>query len=122
MTIEVTGKSKSLRTFGVRRTESLNFQQKPLIYPHEITQEIRKGEQISLVQEQLPIRCGRFIYFRRKGLKVLAQKNRFASKLVIDHYKIKMGKNSWKAYLSDKHSNETTIANKKLHTPTKNDP
>ncbi|WP_019220176.1 Ti-type conjugative transfer system protein TraG [Bartonella florencae] len=80
MTIEVHGKSKTLGTSGAKGTESLSVQQRPLIYPHEITQEMRKDEQIILVQGQPPIRCGRSIYFRRKDLNALAQKNRFASK------------------------------------------
>ncbi|MBA9083404.1 MULTISPECIES: Ti-type conjugative transfer system protein TraG [Bartonella] len=80
MTIEVKGKSKTLGTTGAKGTESTNFQQRPLIYPHEITQSMRKDEQIILVQGQPPIRCGRSIYFRRKDFKALANKNRFALK------------------------------------------
>nr|ACN38884.1 conjugal transfer protein D [Bartonella rattaustraliani] len=80
MTIEVQGKSKTLGTSGAKGTESLSVQQRPLIYPHEITQEMRKDEQIILVQGQPPIRCGRSIYFRRKDLKDLAKENRFAPK------------------------------------------
>ncbi|WP_375612414.1 MULTISPECIES: Ti-type conjugative transfer system protein TraG [unclassified Bartonella] len=80
MTVEVKGSSKSLGTSGAKGTESLNFQQRPLIYPHEITQEMRKDEQIILMQGHPPIRCGRAIYFRRKDLRALANKNRFAPK------------------------------------------
>ncbi|OPB28354.1 Ti-type conjugative transfer system protein TraG [Bartonella sp. WD12.1] len=80
MTIEVKGKSKTLGTTGVKGTESTSFQQRPLIYPHEITQSMRKDEQIILVQGQPPIRCGRSIYFRRKDFKALANENRFALK------------------------------------------
>ncbi|WP_406604500.1 Ti-type conjugative transfer system protein TraG [Bartonella gliris] len=80
MTIEVQGSSKTLGTAGTKGTESLSFQQRPLIYPHEITQEMRKDEQIILVQGHPPIRCGRSIYFRRKDLIALANKNRFAPK------------------------------------------
>nr|CBI82706.1 Type IV secretion system-coupling protein virD4 [Bartonella schoenbuchensis R1] len=80
MTIEVKGKSKTLGTTGAKGTESTSFQQRPLIYPHEITQSMRKDEQIILVQGQPPIRCGRSIYFRRKDFKALANENRFALK------------------------------------------
>ncbi|WP_041578467.1 type IV secretory system conjugative DNA transfer family protein [Bartonella vinsonii] len=80
MTVEVKGSSKSLGTSGAKGTESLNVQQRPLIYPHEITQEMRKDEQIILLQGQPPIRCGRSIYFRRKDLRALAKENRFAPK------------------------------------------
>ncbi|EJF82515.1 hypothetical protein MCW_01646 [Cardidatus Bartonella washoeensis 085-0475] len=87
MTIEVKGSSKSLGTSGAKGTESLSFQQRPLIYPHEITQEMRKDEQkmrkdeqIILLQGRPPIRCGRSIYFRRKDLTAIANKNRFAPK------------------------------------------
>ncbi|WP_273783763.1 Ti-type conjugative transfer system protein TraG [Bartonella sp. AU15XJBT] len=80
MTVEVKGSSKSLGTSGAKGTESLNFQQRPLIYPHEITQDMRKDEQIILMQGHPPIRCGRAIYFRRNDLRALANKNRFAPK------------------------------------------
>lgn len=80
MTIEVKGSSKTLGTSGAKGTESLNFQQRPLIYPHEITQSMRKDEQIILLQGQPPIRCGRSIYFRRKDLIDITNKNRFAPK------------------------------------------
>ncbi|MCL6230280.1 Ti-type conjugative transfer system protein TraG [Bartonella bilalgolemii] len=80
MTIEVKGTSKSIGTTGAKGTESLSFQQRPLIYPHEITQAMRRDEQIILVQGQPPIRCGRSIYFRRNDLIVLTKENRFAPK------------------------------------------
>ncbi len=34
---------------GAKETESTSFQQKPLVYPHEITQFIRKDKRITLV-------------------------------------------------------------------------
>jgi type IV secretion system protein VirD4 len=46
--------------------------------PHEITQSMRKDEQIIIVQGHSPIRCGRAIYFRRKDMDMHARPNRFA--------------------------------------------
>jgi type IV secretion system protein VirD4 len=45
--------------------------------PHEITQSMRKDEQIIIVQGHSPIRCGRAIYFRRKDMVAGAKSNRF---------------------------------------------
>ncbi len=80
MTVEVKNSRKPLGGFHTRGTENVNTQQRPLIYPHEITQEMRLDEQIILVRGQPPIRCGRSIYFRRKDLTALTNKNRFAPK------------------------------------------
>ncbi|WP_156851394.1 Ti-type conjugative transfer system protein TraG [Bartonella refiksaydamii] len=80
MTIEVKNSSKHLGALHTRGSENINTQHRPLIYPHEITREMRKDEQIILVQGQPPIRCGRAIYFRRKDLTALANENRFARK------------------------------------------
>ncbi|WP_375651113.1 Ti-type conjugative transfer system protein TraG [Bartonella sp. AA78NXGY] len=79
MTIEVKDSSKPLGGFHTRGTENINTQHRPLIYPHEITQEMRKDEQIILMQGQPPVRCGRSIYFRRKDLTALANENSFSS-------------------------------------------
>ncbi|WP_375661488.1 Ti-type conjugative transfer system protein TraG [Bartonella sp. CR127HXZ] len=79
MTIEVKDSSITLGTSGIEGTEHLSLRQRPLIYPHEITQEMRKDEQIILMQGQPPIRCGRSIYFRRKDLTALANENSFSS-------------------------------------------
>lgn len=46
--------------------------------PHEITQSMRKDEQIIVVQGHSPIRCGRAIYFRRKDMDTQVKPNRFA--------------------------------------------
>ncbi len=62
---------------GSRQSESVNFQRRPLIMPHEITQSMRKDEQIVIVQGHSPIRCGRAIYFRRKDMNEAAKANRF---------------------------------------------
>lgn len=61
-----------------RKSENINFQRRPLIMPHEITQSMRKDEQIIIVQGHSPIRCGRAIYFRRKDMDMHARPNRFA--------------------------------------------
>ena len=71
---------KTLRIMGIlsRRSESFNLQRRPLIMPHEITQQMRKNEQIIIiVQGHDPIRCGRAIYFRRKDMDAEASPNRF---------------------------------------------
>jgi len=46
--------------------------------PHDITQSMRKDEQIIIVRGNSPIRCGRAIYFRRKEMDEAAKVNRFA--------------------------------------------
>jgi type IV secretion system protein VirD4 len=55
----------------------VSFQRRPLIMPHEITQSMRRDEQIIIVQGHSPIRCGRAIYFRRKDMDADTQANRF---------------------------------------------
>lgn len=81
MTVEVKGSSRNIgwdtKNSGSRKSESLNFQRRPLIMPHEITQSMRKDEQIIVVQGHSPIRCGRAIYFRRKDMNSEARQNRF---------------------------------------------
>lgn len=81
MTVEVQGRSRnvgwSTSSTGDRRSESVSFQRRPLIMPHEITQSMRKDEQIIIVQGHSPIRCGRAIYFRRKDMNEQAKANRF---------------------------------------------
>jgi len=81
MTVEVQGRSRNIgwdsKNGGTRKSESVNFQRRPLIMPHEITQSMRKDEQIIIVQGHSPIRCGRAIYFRRKDMDEAAKVNRF---------------------------------------------
>jgi len=81
MTVEVQGKSRNVgwsnSNSGTRKSESLNLQRRPLIMPHEITQQMHKDEQIIIVQGHDPIRCGRAIYFRRKDMNSEANPNRF---------------------------------------------
>jgi len=81
MTIEVEGRSRNVGWYaasgGARKSESVNFQRRPLIMPHEITQTMRKDEQIIIVQGHGPLRCGRAIYFRRKDMRNSAGTNRF---------------------------------------------
>ncbi len=82
MTVEVKGSSRNIgwdtKNSASRKSESVNFQRRPLIMPHEITQSMRKDEQIIVVQGHSPIRCGRAIYFRRKDMDTQAKPNRFA--------------------------------------------
>lgn len=82
MTVEVKGSSRNLgwgtKNSASRKSENINFQRRPLIMPHEITQSMRKDEQIIIVQGNSPIRCGRAIYFRRKDMDIQARPNRFA--------------------------------------------
>nr|WP_245181535.1 Ti-type conjugative transfer system protein TraG [Sinorhizobium mexicanum] len=81
MTVEVKGSSRSVgwdtKSGASRKSESVNFQRRPLIMPHEITQSMRKDEQVIIVQGHSPIRCGRAIYFRRKDMNEAAKANRF---------------------------------------------
>lgn len=81
MTVEVKGSSRNIgwdmKNTSSRKSESVNFQRRPLIMPHEITQSMRKDEQIIIVQGHSPIRCGRAIYFRRKEMNEAAKANRF---------------------------------------------
>jgi type IV secretion system protein VirD4 len=82
MTVEVQGRSRNVgwshSNSSARKSESVSFQRRPLIMPHEITQSMRKDEQIIIVQGHSPIRCGRAIYFRRKEMDEAAKVNRFA--------------------------------------------
>lgn len=81
MTVEVKGSSRNIgwdmKNSASRKSENVNFQRRPLIMPHEITQSMRKDEQIIIVQGHSPIRCGRAIYFRRKDMDAAARVNRF---------------------------------------------
>jgi type IV secretion system protein VirD4 len=81
MTVEVKGSSRNIgwdtKNSASRKSENVNFQRRPLIMPHEITQSMRKDEQIIIVQGHSPIRCGRAIYFRRKDMDKQAKTNRF---------------------------------------------
>lgn len=81
MTVEVKGSSRNIgwdtKNSASRKSENVNFQRRPLIMPHEITQSMRKDEQIIIVQGHSPIRCGRAIYFRRKDMDAAAKANRF---------------------------------------------
>lgn len=81
MTVEVQGRSRNIgwgnKNGVARKSESVNYQRRPLIMPHEITQSMRKDEQIIIVQGHSPIRCGRAIYFRRKDMDRAAKANRF---------------------------------------------
>ncbi|RUV81771.1 Ti-type conjugative transfer system protein TraG [Mesorhizobium sp. M1A.F.Ca.IN.022.07.1.1] len=81
MTVEVKGSSRNIgwdtKNTSSRKSESVNFQRRPLIMPHEITQSMRKDEQIIIVQGHSTIRCGRAIYFRRKEMNKAAKANRF---------------------------------------------
>jgi type IV secretion system protein VirD4 len=81
MTVEVKGSSRNIgwdtKNGALRKSESVNYQRRPLIMPHEITQAMRKDEQIIIVQGHNPIRCGRAIYFRRKDMNEAAKANRF---------------------------------------------
>lgn len=81
MTIEVKGQSRSIGLSGTaqdRASENLSYQRRPLIMPHEITQDMRKDEQIIIMQGQPPLRCGRAIYFRRDDMIGQTAHNRFA--------------------------------------------
>ena len=81
MTVEVRGRSRNISwsssSSGSRDSESISFQRRPLIMAHEITQAMRKDEQIIIVQGHSPIRCGRAIYFRRGDMNGQAKVNRF---------------------------------------------
>jgi type IV secretion system protein VirD4 len=85
MTVEVKGSSRNIgwdtKNSASRKSENVNFQRRPLIMPHEITQSMRKDEQIIIVQGHSPIRCGRAIYFRRKDMDAAASANRFVKQL-----------------------------------------
>lgn len=78
MTVEVTGVSKSRGLSLGKSSYNINYQQRALILPHEVIQEMRQDEQIILMQGQPPLRCGRAIYFRRKEMLAASAKNRFA--------------------------------------------
>lgn len=82
ITIELGSKSKPTGWSGEkssgRRTETLSYQRRPLIMPHEIVQAMRADEQIVIIKGRRPLRCGRAIYFRRPVLRTIVGVNRFA--------------------------------------------
>ena len=82
MTVDVVGRSQNIGLIGAnsssRATRSVSTQRRPLILPHEITQTMRKDEQIIIVQGHPPLRCGRAVYFRRPDFLNQAKDNRFA--------------------------------------------
>ena len=82
LTVEVKTRSRDIgwttSNTGGRRSENVTYQRRSLIMPHEITQTMRKDEQIIIVQGHRPIRCGRAMYFRRKDMNKAAKPNRFA--------------------------------------------
>ena len=82
MTVDVVGLSQSVGLFrprsSDRTTHNVSTQRRPLILPHEITQTMRKDEQIIIVQGHPPLRCGRAVYFRRPDFLNQANANRFA--------------------------------------------
>lgn len=78
MTVEVTGVNKPRSLSVGKSSYNINYQQRALILPHEVIQEMRQDEQIILMQGHPPLRCGRAVYFRRKEMLAAAAKNRFA--------------------------------------------
>ncbi len=82
MSVHVVGTSQNVGLSGSesssRTTRSVSTQRRPLILPHEITQTMRKDEQIIVVQGHPPLRCGRAVYFRRPDFLKQANVNRFA--------------------------------------------
>ena len=82
MSVHVVGTSENVGLIGSgsssRSTRSVSTQRRPLILPHEITQSMRKDEQIIIVQGHPPLRCGRAVYFRRPHFLNQANANRFA--------------------------------------------
>ncbi|WP_026221516.1 Ti-type conjugative transfer system protein TraG [Ancylobacter sp. FA202] len=82
MTIEVGSSSRQagLLASSARATESVNYQRRALILPHEILQDMRRDDQIIIKAGQRPLRCGRAIYFRRPDMVARTEANRFAPK------------------------------------------
>lgn len=84
ITIELGSKSKPVgwtgETSSGRSTETVSYQRRPLIMPHEIVQTMRADEQIVIIKGRRPLRCGRAISFRRPDLTKAIGANRFAGK------------------------------------------
>jgi len=82
MSVDVAGSTRNVGLIGAgasgRASQSVSTQRRPLILPHEITQSMRKDEQIIIVQGHPPLRCGRAVYFRRPEFLNLTKTNRFA--------------------------------------------
>jgi len=82
MSVDVAGSTRNVGLIGAgasgRASQSVSTQRRPLILPHEITQSMRKDEQIIIVQGHPPLRCGRAVYFRRPEFLNLTKANRFA--------------------------------------------
>ncbi len=70
MTVEVKNSSRNKgwdKSHLSRKSESINFQRRPLIMPHEVTQSMRKDEQIIIVQGHRPSAAvAPFIFDARK--------------------------------------------------------
>ena len=75
-TVEVSQVSTSSKSSGSSRTRSKQLSRRPLILPHEVLQ-MRADEQIVFTAGNLPIRCGRAIWFRRKDMRSRLDTNRF---------------------------------------------
>jgi type IV secretion system protein VirD4 len=71
-TVAVSNSSRQWGWFAnasVRQGETTSLQSRPLIRPEEVLRDMRADEQIVLVKNRAPIRCGRAIYFRRKDMR-----------------------------------------------------
>ncbi|MBD9524658.1 Ti-type conjugative transfer system protein TraG [Ensifer sp. ENS02] len=75
-TVEVDQLSRSTQSSGSSRTRSKQLASRRLILPHEVMR-MRADEQIIFTAGNLPLRCGRAIWFRRDDMKVRVTENRF---------------------------------------------
>lgn len=67
-TVEVDQLSRSAQMSGSSRTRSKQLTRRPLILPHEVLR-MRADEQIVFTAGNLPLRCGRSIWFRRADMR-----------------------------------------------------
>lgn len=75
-TVEIDQVSRNSQQKGASRTRSKQLAARPLIQPHEVLQ-MRADEQIVFTAGNLPLRCGRAIWFRRDDMKASVGTNRF---------------------------------------------
>lgn len=75
-TVEVDQISRTSQMSGSSRSRSKQLYRRPLILPNEVMR-MRSDEQIVFTAGNLPLRCGRAVWFRRDDMTASVGKNRF---------------------------------------------
>ncbi|MBT1159389.1 Ti-type conjugative transfer system protein TraG [Aminobacter anthyllidis] len=75
-TVEVDQVSRTSQTSGSSRSRSKHLYRRPLILPDEVMR-MRSDEQIIFTAGNLPLRCGRAVWFRRDDMTACVDRNRY---------------------------------------------